>query len=384
MARIPLNPVRLSVAVYRALLIAYPPSHRQVYGSLMVQLFRDLCRDAYEQSGIWGLMQLWMRILVDLVVSASAAYLQAAKEVVMTINHRITPMSWHKVMLVVVPGILFGISRIYFPLWWPAVVSFVLVAILAFAALATQKHLPAWGLLVLGLLTNWVLLWIGFQVMEELATRMRVGHSIRHLFVAIPLWVVIIVLAWKYEHAWPVPSWALALFALSVVGVSALVGYGVLSTVGLMLLPVALGLPLSQRHGSLASLFVVGAYSLWLFDSDFISGHLLRDMTFYPVYAILLAWLFISVAPLLLLRARSRRGQVAGLLSPIVVVLIARTAVPWLARPDFSPLRIWLSDMLLSVFTLLILVLALVLYTQTDGPETPADTTRTNQPVYTS
>lgn len=383
MARILPKPVRLSAAVYRVLVSVYPPSHRRAYGALMVQLFQDMCRDTYERSGIRGLMQLWGRVLGDLLVSAPAAYLQTAKEIIMTINRKITPMAWHEVALVIVPGILFGISRTYSALWWPTLASFALVALLSFVALAAQKHLPAWGLLVLGLLVNWALLTVGILAMEKLAL-MRVERSLYHLMVAILLWMVIIALGWKYKHAWHAPSWVLVLLALFVVGASVYGGFSVLSTIDLMLLPVALGLPLSQRHGALASLFVVGAYGLWLFDSDFISGYLLRDMTFYPVYAILLSWLFIGVAPLLLLRARSSRGQVVGLLSPIGIVLIVRTVIPWLARPDFHPLRIWIGDVLMSVFALLILLLAPVLYRQTGDPQTPAGPAKTNQPVYTA
>jgi hypothetical protein len=106
-------------------------------------------------------------------------------------------------------------------------------------------------------------------------------------------------------------------------------------------------------------------------------------MTFYPIYVLLLSWFFISVAPLLLLRARSQRGRAVGLLAPIVVALIMRVAVPWLVRPGFHPLRVWLGDALGSAFAVLLLVLALVLYTRTDSPAAPANTISTSQPAFT-
>lgn len=162
------TPVRLSLAIYRALLILYPPVHRREYGSLMVQLFGDLCRDACTQNGTRGLIRLWFRILVDIVVSASAVYWQMAKETVMNINHSITPMGWRWVLLVVVPGILFGIGRAYLPVWWLAVIGFLLVVILAGVTLVRDKHMPTWGLLVLGLLLNYGLLSVGVLVSEEL------------------------------------------------------------------------------------------------------------------------------------------------------------------------------------------------------------------------
>ena len=102
------TPFRLSLAIYRALLILYPPAHRREYGAPMVQLFRDLCRDACAQNGTRGLIRLWFRILVDTVVSASAVYWQMLKETIMNVNRSITPMDWRGVLLVVMPGILEG------------------------------------------------------------------------------------------------------------------------------------------------------------------------------------------------------------------------------------------------------------------------------------
>jgi hypothetical protein len=83
------------------------------------------------------------------------------------------------------------------------------------------------------------------------------------------------------------------------------------------------------------------------------------------------------------LRAHSQRGRAVGLLAPIVVALIVRVAVPWLARPDFHPLRVWLGDTLLSAWAVLMMVLALVLYTRTDGPAAPANTLGASQPAFT-
>jgi hypothetical protein len=382
MDRLPLNPTRLSITLYRALLVIYPPSHRRAYGPLMVQLFHDLCRDEVARGGLFGLLGLWVRTLADLITSASAAHLQAAKGLIMSVNRSLKPMPWGRVMLVVVPGILFGLSRFYYPVGPLAMIGFALVIVLTLAALAVRRRLPIWGLLVLGLAANWIALWIGLLAMDDLAVRLRAAHGTLHLILAIPLWAVIILLAWRYKHIWRAPAWTLALFALIVGGASVWAGYGVLTTAGMMLLPVALGLSLSERYGSLTSLFVVGAYGLWLFDSDFISGYMLRDASFYPVYALLVSWLFIGVAPLLLLRARSQRGRVIGLLAPIVVVLIARVVVPWLAHPELHPLRIWLGDTLLSVFTLLILALSFILYSQAGGSEPSAAPSETGHPAF--
>jgi hypothetical protein len=94
----------------------------------------------------------------------------------MILNQTAAPVSWGKVALVVVPGLLFGISRVISPLGWPAGLSFLLVAILATGVLVVQRRLPIWGLLALGLFTSWALQWISFLLPGEL-TRACYGST---------------------------------------------------------------------------------------------------------------------------------------------------------------------------------------------------------------
>ena len=70
----------LAERLYHILLFAYPATHRREYGSLMAQLFRDLCRDAYHQKGFTDLVRLWIRVLADTAASAAAEHLYAARE----------------------------------------------------------------------------------------------------------------------------------------------------------------------------------------------------------------------------------------------------------------------------------------------------------------
>ena len=76
------SPRVLSFAViaYRALLLAYPAEHRCEYGPLMVQLFRDRCRDVRRRKGLWGLVRLWGRVLGDTLVTAVEEHVDALKE----------------------------------------------------------------------------------------------------------------------------------------------------------------------------------------------------------------------------------------------------------------------------------------------------------------
>ncbi len=64
--------VACSVALYRALMSAYPAPFRRLYGGPMVQAFRDTCRQAEESHGLAGVLVLWLPTLADLLKTASA------------------------------------------------------------------------------------------------------------------------------------------------------------------------------------------------------------------------------------------------------------------------------------------------------------------------
>ena len=69
-----------SQRIYERLLLAYPKSHREEYSPAMSQLFRDQCRDAWNESQNWGVMKLWMRVLPDLVKTSFIERLAALNE----------------------------------------------------------------------------------------------------------------------------------------------------------------------------------------------------------------------------------------------------------------------------------------------------------------
>jgi hypothetical protein len=62
--------ISLSESIYRALLIVYPAEYRREYGSLMVQVFRDVCRDSYRRQGLMGILLWWCSTLLDLALTA--------------------------------------------------------------------------------------------------------------------------------------------------------------------------------------------------------------------------------------------------------------------------------------------------------------------------
>jgi hypothetical protein len=82
-------------SAYRALLWVYSADYRREYETLMVQLFRDLCRDAYRQHGSVGLVRLWQRVLADTVITAAVEHIHTLEEGVhmMSKQHQLVILS---------------------------------------------------------------------------------------------------------------------------------------------------------------------------------------------------------------------------------------------------------------------------------------------------
>ena len=61
------NPwIETSHKIYAVLLHLYPQEHRAEFGESMRQVFRDQCRNTYEQRGRLGILLLWLRTLPDM------------------------------------------------------------------------------------------------------------------------------------------------------------------------------------------------------------------------------------------------------------------------------------------------------------------------------
>ena len=71
----------ISDKAYHLLLYVYPAAHRREYGPWMAQLFRDLCRDAVQRDGAWGLVWLWARTLLDTARTALVEHGDDRKQV---------------------------------------------------------------------------------------------------------------------------------------------------------------------------------------------------------------------------------------------------------------------------------------------------------------
>jgi len=67
--------VECSCRLYEWLLKLYPKAHREEYGVPMLRLFRDQCRDAWNEKRTRGLIVFWLRVLPDLLKTSILEHL---------------------------------------------------------------------------------------------------------------------------------------------------------------------------------------------------------------------------------------------------------------------------------------------------------------------
>ncbi len=98
------TPKALAVSdrLYRLLLFIYPTTFREEYGPHMAQLFRDQCRDAYGESGVKGVVRLWMTAVFDLAKTAVSEYIWEASH--MTNGKKLTSQ---ELLVVLTPLLVF-------------------------------------------------------------------------------------------------------------------------------------------------------------------------------------------------------------------------------------------------------------------------------------
>jgi len=80
------DPFPIACRIYRTLLRCYPKTHRAEYGELMLQLFRDQCRDAFREHGRFGALVVWRDAAGDLVFTAIQEHINNLPNIMKDIN----------------------------------------------------------------------------------------------------------------------------------------------------------------------------------------------------------------------------------------------------------------------------------------------------------
>jgi hypothetical protein len=139
--------------VYRLLLQAYPASFRARFAAEMAQVFGCLCREAYAQSGVGGLLRLWLLSLWDWAEAAISQWwkylfrrrMEDMEAKPIDYRDRIQPLSVIQAGAAALPFLAFGIaslvSKLEFFHTYPA-------------------NLPLWQILLIDpyLVFNWLML----------------------------------------------------------------------------------------------------------------------------------------------------------------------------------------------------------------------------------
>lgn len=157
--------VERSLALYLALLRAYPPAVRERYGAEMALAFRDEARDAWSRAGFFGLIALWVRTVGDTIVNATRERLNACRadlcwrRVVALLADRGITLGLYLVLLLFVYPVLgvmgFDLMHIIFRLVWqvpPAtivVLAFACCFLFGLPCLDYGLLIPAWVVFVI-------------------------------------------------------------------------------------------------------------------------------------------------------------------------------------------------------------------------------------------
>ncbi|TKJ30432.1 MAG: hypothetical protein CEE40_05160 [Chloroflexi bacterium B3_Chlor] len=137
---------------------------------------------------------------------------------------------------------------------------------------------------------------------------------------------------------------------------------GTLLVIGVILLPVAIGLPLARRNGLLAGLVVVAADFVlvdWILDPAYGLVIWASNPTIVTLVSVIPAVFFLVVSPICVLASRSTRGRVWGLLLPVFVALVSVEIISGSVRPYYLH---WLMRAIGSAQFLTALALAAVMY----------------------
>ncbi|MCL5995266.1 MAG: DUF3488 domain-containing protein [Chloroflexi bacterium] len=355
------KPMSLSIRLYRLLLIAYPRDHRQTYGPLMLQAFRDQYRSA-SAHGTLAVVTLWWRTLADLIVTAAREHLAHWHGSLRVSNHPAASLPPRQVLLALLPGLVYIGGTVYGTLSNFAYATlyrdgavFALCAVLALAGwLQQRRSLPRWTLMPIGvglcsglqLSGVMPLLPIAFLVAIIIGAvwtirQRRALHLVPPARMALRLIVGVVVLN-VICVALQTPHFLMEMPIL-MMGTLMVVLYGIL------LLPAGILLPWARRDGIAVALVFAGLQYLVVMvylEPDYALGMWMSSPAIIAMLKVLPALFFLLATPALVLRARTTHGQMRGLLAATGFGLLAAVCVP-LAKSLSSPDYPWSTATLL-------------------------------------
>ena len=240
-------------------------------------------------------------------------------------------MSWGKVGLAVLPGLFaIGASWIASGNGWVATTGLGVYVLLSVAGFVRERQLPVWGFAALGVLFGSISsvpvlvllvgpLWLLGAVVALVVYRRRGIHIPALVWILLSLMIAVGAVETVVETANQGFSWSTLLISHA--------------PAGAVLLSVAVGLLLARRSGVLAGLFVLAA-GFVLVDGTIDPSYGLGKSPWGIVMNVILAGSLLVVSPVWVLRSRSKRGRVWGLLLPAFIALTSVVAINAIVRTD--------------------------------------------------
>jgi hypothetical protein len=236
-------------------------------------------------------------------------------------NRSLVPTSWGKVGLAILPGLFaLGVSWMADAKGMIPTVGLGLCVLLSVLGIIHERRVPLWTLPTLGVLFSLLIrpVWLLLGLVGLLAAIVGLIWLARR----------------KRLSDFPQMVWVLpCVMALLGMIVALRFGPWFLSGDGAMLCVVATGLLLARHRGLSAGLFVAAAgFILWEEILDPTYG--LWKTPWGIIMVAILALCTLVVSPILVLRARSARGQTWGLLLPTAVALTSVAVINAVIRTD--------------------------------------------------
>jgi hypothetical protein len=333
-----------------------------------------------------ALASLWMRTLRDLLTTATSEHVDALRKgfLPQMQNRPLIPVSWPKVGLAILPGLLvIGIrsgfladtlgvraGRVLMPGGLLA-----LCALLVAIGLVLERKLAVWSFPALGILFFGVW-WFGvwwlalpvtafcvYQAHKRRNPRSPRPNNILVSLLGLVLAVDFFLLVLSDHN----PDKLTAVFA----GLSSFLLW-------ISLLPVAAGLPLAQREGLLAGLFVVAAQFMPfsdIFDPSYAIGIWTSSQVLITAVEVIPALGSLVAVPIWVLRCRSTCGQIWGLLLSVFVTLVSSEAIYGAPRPYYADIWTIRAIGILQFVTASALAAVLYATNHHDGSPTPGQHT---------
>ena len=254
-----------------------------------------------------------------------------AREVAAALRDVHGRVSWAKVGLAVLPG-LFAISTLSLP-WRTGrldAIGLGICVLLSVAGFIRERQLPVWAFAALGALFGSINsdfvpvmlvgpLWLLAAIVALVVCRRRGIHIPAFVWVFLSLMIAVGVVETVVRTANGGFWWGTLIFSHA--------------PTGAVLLPVAVGLLLARRSGVLAGLFVL-ATGFGLVDGAIDPFYGVGKSPWGIVMNVILAGSLLVLSPVWVLRSRSRRGQVWGLLLPAFIGLTSVVAINAIVRAD--------------------------------------------------